>query len=361
MEFETEVDSKVYLMAFDKRLTYLRQGNEVTKRDVMDEVSVFQRKLNVDFEDLRTWHDCTKEELHRVKNGRKGVVAHNTDFTSSDDDDDFEEEPSDSDDDQSTSQSDSEDELLREYFPESWIFEEFEVSSSMEKKNFKVPDSITSWIVSAFSMHDDVGIAVADSTEITVKNEFFIKVLSPFSVRFKEVLGLNILVYNYAESKETITASVLLHNRKKEFQFVSYTKSGKTCNPSFSDKETHTEANIEVPYMGVKKITIFIRSHPNLENFEGQYKNILLSLTAQGVSKGKTYNDKVNRKLKIERFGIRVYDLHPQAFRLTKNKNQIWKNIQADVDVETKEYSKISAIVSADYLTDVANMNSRQT
>ncbi|KAL7011306.1 hypothetical protein ACKWTF_014223 [Chironomus riparius] len=359
MEFETEKQSKVYLMAFDKRLTYLRQGNEVTRRDIMNEVSIYENKLNVDFENLKAWHDCTKEEINRVKTGRKASVQHNTDFTSGDDDG-FEEDPSDSENDQSSSQVNSEDELLREYFPESWIFQEFDVETGLEKKNFIVPDSITSWIVSAFAMHDKVGIAVADSTEITVKNEFFVKIMKPFSVRFKEVLGLNILVYNYAESKEPLTVTVSLHNRKKELQFVTYNKIGKSCNPIFFDSEIHTVSNIDVPYMGVKKVTIFIRSHPNLDNFEGLYKNITLSLTAQGVSKSKTYTDKVNKKLKVERFGVRVYNLHPQSFRLIKNKNQIWKHIDAEVDVETKEYSKISAIVSADYLTDVANLNSRQ-
>ncbi|XP_070504828.1 thioester-containing protein 1 allele S3-like [Chironomus tepperi] len=355
MEFDTQLNSKVYLMAFDKRLTYLRQGNELTRRDVMDEISKYENKLDVKFEDLKTWHDCTTEELDRIKTGRKSIVAHNEDFMQSNDDEPDEDEPTESDDDQSQSQDNSEDDLLREYFPESWIFEEFDIVKGDEKKTFKVPDSITSWIISAFAMHDTHGIAVADSTEITVKNEFFIKIMAPYSVRFKEIFGFNILVYNYIESKESLTATITLINTDKSIQFVSYDNE---CKPTFSDKIEHVKTNIEVPYQGVKKITFYIRSHPNLDNFNGIYKLIKLSLNAVGKTSSKTYEDRVRSRLKIEQFGVREYEVITHSNKLSKNINTNWNTVKRVTP--DNGFLKLSAIISADYLTDVGNLNTKQ-
>lgn len=362
MEFDTMINSKVYLMAFDKRLTYLRQGNEVSRQDVVNEVSKFDSKLNVDFDDLKTWHDCTKDELNRVKSGRKAIAQHSTDFTAGgddDDSDDADEESIDTDDDELTSEDKSEDDLLRQLFPESWIFEEIDIKNKMEKKTFKVPDSITSWVVSAFAMHNKTGIAIADPTEVTVKNEFFIKMMLPFSIRFKEELGLNILIYNYAEHKKPITVSISLHNDDKHFQFVEFSKSQQRCTPSYNYKNITTISNIVVPPSGVKKVRFYIRSHPDFNKFKGLYKEIALLANAEGVYGGKIYVDKVKRKLKIEQFGVKQFDLNQQSLKLVKNKAQTWMPIIAEPDNTTGEFSRISSFVTADYLSDVTHLNSK--
>ncbi|XP_015807589.3 alpha-2-macroglobulin isoform X2 [Nothobranchius furzeri] len=86
---------------------------------------------------------------------------------------------------------------VREYFPETWIwdlvFVEDNGSVNVVKK---APDTITKWAAGAFCV-SPVGFGVAPNTGITVFQPFFVSLTLPYSVIRGEVFTLRATVFNY--------------------------------------------------------------------------------------------------------------------------------------------------------------------
>ena len=74
MKFTTKARSKVYMLAFDKRLTFLRDGNDIVKDDIMKSVADYDGENKILVDDLSEWHDCTPEEAKRVESGRTYII-----------------------------------------------------------------------------------------------------------------------------------------------------------------------------------------------------------------------------------------------------------------------------------------------
>ena len=79
MIFNTTVDSHIYLLAYDKRLTFLRKGNEITKQDIVRDVAVSDdNNFIINFK-MNNWHDCSKEEMEYFENGKVKTTKHTND------------------------------------------------------------------------------------------------------------------------------------------------------------------------------------------------------------------------------------------------------------------------------------------
>jgi CD109 antigen len=107
---------------------------------------------------------------------------------------------------------------VRNDFPETWIWEDFMECESVQWSK-KVPDTITSWVISAFSMNRANGLGLNDSpTTLTVFRPFFVSTTLPYSVKRGEQLILSIQVFNYLPSDQDVT--VTLSNEDQQFDFV---------------------------------------------------------------------------------------------------------------------------------------------
>ncbi|CAK9299134.1 unnamed protein product [Gordionus sp. m RMFG-2023] len=121
---------------------------------------------------------------------------------------------------------------IRKYFPETWIWSDFNTTSSSIKVSFKIPDTMTTWIATAFSLNNQKGLAITENAfNIRVALKFFVSVNLPYSVIRGETLKLNVVVYNYHNTD--LIANVSLINDKsfalidgvhKELQTVSVKK-----------------------------------------------------------------------------------------------------------------------------------------
>ncbi|XP_070506231.1 CD109 antigen-like [Chironomus tepperi] len=233
-KFSTKSKSKIYMLAFDKRLTFLRDGNDIVKEDVITTVANYDGENKILIDDMTSWTVCTPEEVTRVRSGMTYVINQGGTDTYY---------PTEKDDDMSPTQNGlpatnfpkTTDGLLREYFPETWIFETIEVGSKSKiDKSFITPDSMTTWLISAFSVNSDYGLALSPRQDLIVMNEFFVEMNLPYSIRYTEVLKLEILVFNYIDTKETITVDLKLNNLNDgmEFQFVEYNAQ---CQPKYND------------------------------------------------------------------------------------------------------------------------------
>ncbi|KAK3100069.1 hypothetical protein FSP39_014251 [Pinctada imbricata] len=88
---------------------------------------------------------------------------------------------------------------IRNVFPETWLWTNKTVGSNGQVSiSTTVPDTITSWIASAFAVNKNSGLGIADSTaKIEAFRPFFVSLNLPYSVVRGEQVALQANVFNY--------------------------------------------------------------------------------------------------------------------------------------------------------------------
>lgn len=90
----------------------------------------------------------------------------------------------------------------------------------------KVPDTITSWIVTGFSVDSVTGLGITkEAKKLTVFQPFFISLNLPYSVKRGEVITVPCTVFNYMDND--VNAILTLENEHNEFEFIDDQKAGK--------------------------------------------------------------------------------------------------------------------------------------
>jgi len=120
---------------------------------------------------------------------------------------------------------------FRERFPETWIWEDYHSVEGNISVVKTVPDSITSWTISAFQVNEQRGLGFSEypGTSLIVFRSFFVSTDLPYSLVQGEVLSLQVNVYNYQPFE--ILAQITMNNQDKYYEFLdsrnstSFTKS----------------------------------------------------------------------------------------------------------------------------------------
>lgn len=116
-----------------------------------------------------------------------------------------------------------------------FLFNSFNGTQTIQKT---VPDTITSWVISAFSINPETGLGLTKKSKILeVFQPFFVSLNLPFSVKRGEVLTIPAIVFNYLD--DDAVTEVTLHNEHGEFVFVGSDKSDETSQK----KEITVKAN----------------------------------------------------------------------------------------------------------------------
>ncbi|XP_043065393.1 alpha-2-macroglobulin [Drosophila ficusphila] len=110
--------------------------------------------------------------------------------------------------------------VVRKNFAETWIFADIE---STEEEVFKwvktIPDTITNWVVTGFSLSPTKGLGVTDDkVNIKTFQPFFVSVRLPYSVKRGEVINVPALVFNYLNKR--LDVELTLDNEDAEYDFV---------------------------------------------------------------------------------------------------------------------------------------------
>ncbi|XP_045146442.1 pregnancy zone protein-like [Echinops telfairi] len=89
-------------------------------------------------------------------------------------------------------------EMVRKYFPESWIWDlvVLDVSGRSEMA-VKVPDTITEWKASAFCLSGTEGLGFSPTISLQVFQPFFLEFVLPYSVVQGEAFKLKATIVNY--------------------------------------------------------------------------------------------------------------------------------------------------------------------
>lgn len=110
--------------------------------------------------------------------------------------------------------------IIRTFFPETWFWENSTAGlDGVAKFKAKAPDTITSWVLSAFSINENYGFGLSNQkSSVRVFRPFFIKLNLPYSIIRGETVNIQAIVFNY--SKRPTKAKVTLENSNDEFEFV---------------------------------------------------------------------------------------------------------------------------------------------
>ncbi|XP_023372853.1 alpha-2-macroglobulin isoform X2 [Otolemur garnettii] len=89
-------------------------------------------------------------------------------------------------------------EIVRKYFPETWIWDLVVVNSSgVAEVGVSVPDTITEWKAGAFCLSQDTGLGLSPTASLRVFQPFFVELTMPYSVVRGEAFTLKATVLNY--------------------------------------------------------------------------------------------------------------------------------------------------------------------
>lgn len=92
------------------------------------------------------------------------------------------------------------------------------ISTGTKTIQKKVPDTITSWVITGFTMNDVYGLGLTKSpSTLKVFQPFFISLNLPYSIKRGEAVAIQIVVFNYMDAG--VTASVTLENPNQEFVY----------------------------------------------------------------------------------------------------------------------------------------------
>ncbi|KAH7726608.1 A-macroglobulin complement component [Aphelenchoides avenae] len=231
---------------------------------------------------------------------------------------------------------------IRKNFPETWIWtSDLNASETGEAVyEAKAPDTITSWVASAFAINDKSGLGVSPSTvKLKIFRPFFIRLNLPYSVKRGEKFALQVLVFNYLESEQDVTVT-LKHSESSGFEFLQ--KDGLTLKKNKQDKNYNVRY-VSVPGGGGSKAVYF----PIVPTEIG---NVKLSVLAQAGHAG----DAVEIPLRVEPEGYRVDRNVPVVIDLTSTGNNSGNGFQKTIELQfPSDYVEGSRKARIDVIGDI--------
>ncbi|ETE63520.1 antigen, partial [Ophiophagus hannah] len=98
---------------------------------------------------------------------------------------------------------------VRKNFPETWLWQDIMTRSTETTINVTVPDTITSWVASAFIISENLGLGVMKiPIELEVFQPFFVSLNLPPSVIRGEQFILEVNIFNYLKESTEVTVTL---------------------------------------------------------------------------------------------------------------------------------------------------------
>nr|QTP96550.1 adult cement protein 5 [Chelonibia testudinaria] len=140
---------------------------------------------------------------------------------------------------------------VRSFFPETFLFQLQGLGASGSASvTRKMPDTITSWVGSAFCSGLKSGFGLSKSASITTFKPFFAQLAVPFSVKRGEVLRLKISVFNFLSADLSVSVSL---SPSSDFSVQSGASSQQVCVRA--SKPSVVEFPLEFSSLGKVDIT----------------------------------------------------------------------------------------------------------
>ncbi|CAH6780196.1 Cd109 [Phodopus roborovskii] len=204
----TETNSIVGIVAIDKSMHLMNASNDITMENVVHELELYNTGyyLGMFMNSFAVFQECglwVLTDANLVKDNIDGVydTAEYVDRVAEENEGnwiDFQD---------FTLVSNTH---VRKHFPETWIWLDSHMGSKVYQDfEVTVPDSITSWVASAFVISEDFGLGLTTApAELQAFQPFFIYLNLPYSVIRGEEFALEVTIFNYL--KDTTKVIVLI-------------------------------------------------------------------------------------------------------------------------------------------------------
>ncbi|XP_042565902.1 CD109 antigen [Clupea harengus] len=109
--------------------------------------------------------------------------------------------------------------VVRQNFPETWLWMDTDLGASTERSFLvTVPDSITSWVATAFVMSETLGLGIVSApVELTVFQDLFLALHLPAYIIRGELLVLEVHLFNYLDEDVEV---IVIVAESEHFEFV---------------------------------------------------------------------------------------------------------------------------------------------
>ncbi|XP_066215114.1 CD109 antigen isoform X1 [Saccopteryx leptura] len=209
----TQPHSKVGIVAVDKSVNLMGALNDITMENVVHELELYNTGyyLGMFMNSFAVFQECdlwVLTDASLVKDYIDGVyesVAFTDDYLEENegywlDSYDF---------------SSAGNPHVRKHFPETWIWLDTNMGSRIYQEfEVTVPDSITSWVATAFVISEDLGLGLtASPVELQAFQPFFIFLNLPYSVIRGEEFALEVTIFNYL--KDATEVKVIIEKSDK--------------------------------------------------------------------------------------------------------------------------------------------------
>uniref|UniRef100_A0A2M4B9C0 CD109 antigen n=2 Tax=Anopheles marajoara TaxID=58244 RepID=A0A2M4B9C0_9DIPT len=182
---------------------------------------------------------------------------------------------------------------VRKEFPETWLWQTIAPKSFSGEKTLqkKVPDTITSWIITGFSVNPIYGLGLTQRPrKLNVFLPFFVSTNLPYSVKRGEVVAIPIVVFNYMD-EDLSSVKVELENKEQEFEFADVENE----IIDTSKVELSREKRLAVPANSGKTVSFMVKPKK------------LGHITIKVVATSDVAGDAVERQLLVEPEGLPQY------------------------------------------------------
>ncbi|XP_051859042.1 CD109 antigen isoform X17 [Drosophila albomicans] len=302
LKVKTDADSYVGLLGVDQSVLLLKSGNDLSRDDIFNGISNFKTST--------PW----QRGYGRYPGETSGLVTlTNADYPYDTEYYDY------------VAYYLSERELfvpelefrVREQFPESWIFHNVE---NTDADGFtlarKIPDTITSWVVTGFSLSPNKGLALTENpSKIRVFQPFFVSTNLPYSIKRGEVFAVPVVIFNYLD--KSLDAEITMDNADKEFEFTEATNEVEEK----SIDEVSRVKRVTVPSNSGQSVSFMIRPK--------KVGTITLKITAISPLAG----DTIHQKLKVDPEGITKYENRAVFINLPKE-GEFNQELKVDIPKE---------------------------
>lgn len=350
----------VSLLAIDKKLTFVEKGHDITKEDVINALTNTKKfvhegskKPHVTFDEVNSnfimrlqldnWRDCTPDEAELVRKMNEPIV---TGLSSDNRYSVRRQEPPTI----NINPKDSPTNLksnLRDKFPETWFFKSSKMQQETESITETIPDSMTTWLITAFSMNKAHGLAIAEPKELIVSQEFFLEFNLPYSIKYGEVLKLEIIAFNFIQKIYARNLSVELKVfSEQQFEFVDLQK-GSTCTAQATRDVVKTDS-FEIQHKTGNQRIFNIRSKVT--------KTMTIKIAAVAYYPGSSsrWFDEVKKSIVVENEGVTHYSTHNFEFKINSSEKLVDFHEFSETDIKPSTVG-VSAVIAGDMMGPALN------
>jgi CD109 antigen len=201
----------------------------------------------------------------------------------------------------------------------------------------KVPDTITSWIITGFSVDPITGLGLTrQPSKFNVFQPFFVSTNLPYSIKRGEVVAIPVVVFNYMESDHR--AEVTLFNSEGEFEFAEANEEENQVKRRKRAADPQRKKSIVVKSQSGTSVSFMIRPL--------KVGHITIKVVATSAVAG----DGVERQLIVEPEGVTQY-INKAVFIDLRNNPEFKTNITVKIPPNAvPDSTKIEASAIGDIL-----------